>query len=303
MATTKDSNRGFKQRWREWWYGAPAAPASLRAVAPPPPPPEKPQPKMQKGTKPLWEGDVAELHNYLWGEGYAVPTEADFCSRMYPQLGVNNAMTVLDVGDGLAGASMSITKGFQSFVDCHLTTPDGVAPATRLLQKNKVATKVSLYAYDLQPIQLSKRYNGLSLRRVLWRVPDAAEFMTTASNQLKEHSRLVMTEYLAETPVLSLESVSKWFLDEQFKGSMSLGYLLNILEKNGYEVRVADDITAQHRADIRAGLEAIRNLVMTHQVVPTAQPAIIAEANNLVRQVSLLDDGVQLYRFFAQRRK
>lgn len=291
----------LKQGWHDWWHG--------HAYTPPPPPEPEPEAVVQAAPEPLpnqlpeWKGDNTDLLSLLWGDGNVAPTEDAFFNTMYSQLGLNNSMTVLDVGDGMAGAGVALALNHKCFVDCFITNPQFAAQATRLLQKQKVATRVTLHPYDLEPIKLTKRYEAVSLRRVLWRVPDAKEFIDTISGQLKERARLVMSDYLAETPVLSLDGMSRWFQQEGFKNSMSLGHLLNILEKNAFEVRVAEDISAQHEAEIRQGLQRLRDFVRDYRIDDTRKEMIMAEADRWVMRAHLLHEGLQLYRFFAQRRR
>lgn len=84
---------------------------------------------------------------------------------------------------------------------------------------------------------------------------------------------------------------------------MSLGYLLNILEKNGFEVRVAEDISRQHSDEISAALNRLREFVRGYHMTDSRKELIMHEANRWAQRVYLLKEGLQLYRFYAQRRR
>lgn len=252
---------------------------------------------------PEWRGGRIELLAHLWGEGNAAPTEEAFFGTMYSQLGLNNTMTVLDVGDGMAGAGIALSHNFKCFVDAYITNPDYVEHATKLLQKHKVATRVTMHPYDLDHIKLDKRYEAVSLRRVLWRVPDPKDFIDNICGHLKERARLVMADYLAEPVVMSLDSMSTWYNQEQFRNSVRLDNLQEILAKNHFDVRVAEDISRQHEAEIRHGLERLREFVRGYRMDDTHKDMIIHEADRWALRAKLLHEGLQYYRFFAQRRK
>lgn len=257
----------------------------------------------QTEEKPVWQGTRLDLLRELWGEGNAAPTEKEFFTMMYGQLKLNSSMSVLDVGDGVGGASIHMAKEYGAYVDAYISNPDYEAAAERLVEQKGVQAHVRIFTYDIDNFRPEKHYDVASVRRSLWRVPDVKEFINILNDNLKPNGRIVIADYMDEQEGVRSELMSAWYAQERYRQSVSVGQLTKFLEAAGYTVRVAQDITAEHLGEIRRGLANLPRFLRRVEVPENVKGTILREADRWGTRAELLQGGLKFYRFFAQKNK
>jgi cyclopropane fatty-acyl-phospholipid synthase-like methyltransferase len=297
----KNLQEKYGPRVKAWWNGADMPSSSVWAPADVGLATAGASASMPVG-KPLWSGDRITLLRQLWGEGNAAPNEPDFFGSMYSQLALNSTMTILDIGDGMGGVPAQLAKQYKVYVDAHISNPEYIPAAEKYIEQHGVQQHVRLFPYNLENFKLEKKYDVISIRRVLWRVPDVPRFLNTIAAALKDNGRLVMADYVSEAHLMTLPLMNSWFLQEQFMCSVSLGDVLDVLPRANLDVRVSTDITKPHLQEIKRGLKHLQEFLQTVRVNDETKIMILTEADRWAVRANLMHEGLQLFRFFAQKK-
>jgi len=114
----------FSERFMAWWEGYDLKRPARRATgdegaaggeATP-----AAGPGLDRQGRPLWSATRLDVAEKLWGEGFVSPGSEDYLPTLVKPLGLNPAMSVLDLGAGLGGTTRLMAKQFGAWVSAIL---------------------------------------------------------------------------------------------------------------------------------------------------------------------------------------
>ncbi|MFQ5774267.1 MAG: methyltransferase domain-containing protein [Kiloniellaceae bacterium] len=280
--------RPFRERFLAWWegyelIGGRRAPA--KAVSG--------HPVRYEAPRQYWETSRLRLVQEVWGEGFSSPGRNDHILNMITFLGLDPAMSVLDIGAGLGGATRAMCQKFGVWIT-GLEADETLAEAGMALStKAGLGKKAPIVAFDPESFEYKpKSIDCVFSKEFLFTVEDKPTFLRTIENLLKSRGQLLFTDYVLAKPHLSSPAIDKWIDHEPRRPSpWSVEDYQEALAGLHLDIRVVEDTTqAFHKMVTQAWAKYI---VAANQrgIDDEVAPALVDEVELWTRRMQVIEIG------------
>ncbi len=254
---------------------------------------------MNRHGKPLWSASRIEVAEKIWGTGYVLPGGDDLITTLMKPLGLNPAMTVLDLGAGLGGASRCMAS-----TGCWVTglesspflAEQGMARST----KAGLGKQAPIQVYDPENFKFEKRVDVVFAKDVFFTIKDKSSLFDRIEAILKPRGQFLFTDYVIDASKRNSPAITSWSDREPLEPQLwTLDGALSAFTQCNLDLRVHEDITVPHRAQILAAIKALTEHLEKHSLDKDTKINVIDEVETWAQRVAALGAGLKCYRFYA----
>jgi len=305
--TDKNDGNGqgpnLKTRLYAWWEGYDLSGMKGRkAEAPPPPPDTAPAhgPGVNRWGKPLWTATRIEVAEKLWGEGFNTPGGAEHIPYLVKPLGLNPAMSVLDLAAGLGGTSRTMAGKFGCWVTgleaSELLAKEGMVRSFKMgLEK-----KAPIETFNPEHFSYPKRVDAIVYKEGLFSVRDKDQMFDGIELAMKPRGHLLITDYIAEPDKIGAKAIQVWCDKEPMQPHLwDKDRMANAFAQRNLDLRIAEDISDTHRNLILTAIQGLVEHLEKHQMDVSTKLAVMEEVEMWVRRVAAIEAGMRVFRFYA----
>ncbi len=286
---TRDSSAkaSFRERFMAWWegYEPPAAPA---------PRPQAPTHEVRYETeKQRWETTRLSLVQEVWGEGFSSPGGAEYVVDMIKFFGLDPAMSVLDLGAGLGGATRTMCESFGVWVNGFETDNNLAEAANALSHKAGLAKRASIAAFDPETFTLkAKSADCVFSKEFMYTVKEKKEFLTTIEMIMKSRGQLLFTDFMLAEPHLRSKNIEAW-IDFEPNGAHPWAETdyRQVLEELHMDIRVVQDTTESFQKMVTSSWATFVRSVQAGSVSPELFPAMGDEVELWACRMQAIEAG------------
>lgn len=247
-----------------------------------------------------WETPRIELAQQLWGHGFSSPGEAEQTRDLVKPVGLDESMSVLEVGSGLGGSARLIAQEFGSWVTALEPNPALADAAAALSEMHGMARKAAVSVCDIENLEIKRAgYDCILARQALFGVENKLGALSAMASGLKAKGQLIVTDFVrGDNPGRAFEM---WRNAEANKAELwGAEDYAETLKDLGLDLRVSADVTEDYRSALIEGWSAYMADV-GKQTLDAAQAQIVKEeAEHWGLRKAALDSGeLKLYRFHA----
>jgi SAM-dependent methyltransferase len=246
--------------------------------------------------------DALAVRQWLWGEGFVIPGNADYVLKLVNPLAPTPAMSLLDVAAGLGGPARAIAKAFDTYVtglerDHELAQRGMEQSVIHGQQKHAPISAIDPEAFELRPGTL----DGILARDATYMVQDKERFMRVLILGLKPYGAVVLTDFVLDPGLADRPELGLWTALQPHKASLwTVRQYVDCFKSSGFEVHVTEDITHDLKLQIILGWDHLIQTVDIKSLPRQHKLAIVREAEHWVKTVMALDAGVvKAYRFYV----
>jgi SAM-dependent methyltransferase len=247
--------------------------------------------------------DPITIREWLWGPGNIIPGNGEHVLALAKPFGLTPAMSMLDAAAGLGGPARIIAEAFGTYVTALEADPELARRGNDMSVAKGMARRAPVTAYDPETFELRRgRFDAVLAREGTHAVKDKDRFLRMLIFGMKRGGGLVLTDFTAAPKAVgAAPALQRWL--EQLPAATELWLAERYgerLQAAGFDVRIAEDITAAYRSQIVAGWDAF-----LHSGRLTAMPrrhllAVIDEAERSMRLVRALEsNALRMVRFEA----
>lgn len=297
----------LKTRLHAWWEGydlsglkrrkgeAEAGDAALAAAAPG----KAPAAGQNRWGKPLWSAGRIEVAERLWGAGFSSPGGAEHISYLVKPMGLNPAMSALDLSAGLGGATRVMAQESGCWVTGLEASPLLAKEGMERSHMAGLDKRAPVETYDPERFSHSKRVDAILYKEALFTVRDKDQLFDGMEAALKPRGHLLLTDYILG-PKPNRGVVAGWADKEPLEPNLwSLEQMQNAFAQRNLDLRIHEDITDTHRHLILAALQEFTHVLEQYALAQETKLAVMDEIELWARRVAALDNGLRCYRFYA----
>ncbi len=249
--------------------------------------------------KPLWSATRIEVAERLWGTGFSTPGGAEHISYLVKPMGLNPAMSALDLSAGLGGASRTMANQFGCWVTGLESSPPLAGEGMQRSHMAGLEKRAPIEAYDPEHFNYSKRVDAIVYKEGLFTVRDKEQLFDGMEAVLKPRGHALLTDYILG-PKPNRAVVAAWADKEPLEPNLwSLEQMQNAFAQRNLDLRINEDITDTHRHLILTALQDFTQYLEQYALAPETKVAVMDEIELWARRVSALDNGLRCYRFYA----
>ncbi|MEM7570356.1 MAG: class I SAM-dependent methyltransferase [Pseudomonadota bacterium] len=188
----------------------------------------------------------------LWGDGFVRPGSKDQALNSAKPLLLTDSTTVIEFGSGLGVSTRAVAAANICYVDGFESDRILVDAASTLKQSAEEAKFASVRSIELGSMPNDKTYHRAIFNRYLHRLEDPVAMLGEMKMQLKEDGgAILLNEYTAGLGGL-LPDATQAMMDGfgAPRALISRDVYATALEELGFEIRVNEDLSAEHMRDI-----------------------------------------------------
>ena len=249
--------------------------------------------------KPLWSANRIEVAEKIWGPGFVVPGGVELITSLTKPLGLNPAMTVLELGAGLGGATRCMAAcgcwvtGLES---SPFLAEQGMLRST----KAGLAKQAPIQVYDPENVKYGKRVDAVFAKDVFFTIKDKTTLFDRVEAILKPRGQFLFTDYIIEPEKRNAPAIVSWSDREPLEPQLwTLQGALDAFAQCNLDLRVHEDITVAHRNHILAAIKSLTEHLEKHHLDKETKINVIDEVETWAQRVAALNAGLKCYRFYA----
>lgn len=312
MTKAPDNAPHWKRRFKAWWEGYELAdtddgPSDIgdKDTTEPQRPArtvvdERPKAGMSRFGKPLWTANRIQVAEKIWGEGFITPGSQDYIPELIKPLGLNPAMSVLDLAAGLGGVVRIMAGQYGAwatgFEASALLAEEGMARSV----KHGQTKQAPIIRYDPETFVAPKRFDAIFAKEFLFAVRNIDGMLDAVEAGLKARGHFLFTDYVLEREGPRSPALQAWYDYEPLAPHpRTIPQITESLTQRNLDLRITEDITDVHRATILVGIQALSKHLASHHTDKATKVAVIEEVELWARRVAALQEGLRVYRILA----
>lgn len=251
-----------------------------------------------------WSEIHLEVMQAVWGAGMVGPGNPDFIRHLVKPLGLNPAMSVIDIGAGLGGAARVMAETFGVWVTAMEAEPKLASAGMEMSEAADMDKKAPVAAFDPEICEPKPRgFDCVVSLGYFFRVKNKARLIEALDFSLKNGGQMLITDYVLEKPGQENEHLRAWIEGEPDEvAPWSVAQYNRALVERGLEVRIAEDITDTTRQQIVGAWADHMATVGQDAGDPRTAETLVHEVEYWTRRVQALQKGgLRVYRIYARK--
>lgn len=292
----------FRMRLKAWWDGndlevrrkqRKTGAGTASAAAPVRPPYER------------WNEAHLELLNAVWGEGRVTPGGDDYILHLVKPFGLNPAMSLLDLGAGLGGASRLMAETFGVWVTGVERVQVLAEAGMEISKQAGLEKKAPINVFDPDKFDMrAKSFDCIFSKEMLFTMENKERVLQMIELMLKDQGQFLFTDYIVDPAVDTGALVEAWSKDEPDEPFLlTADDYQRALTEMKLEIRISEDITTEFRDLIVQRWTDYISQGEGKGVDDRLASALVEEVELWTRRVQILDSGaLKLYRFYTLKK-
>ncbi len=300
----------LKSRLVAWWEGyetparkqkkADAKSAKLAKGSENSEAPAPAKPGMNRFGKPLWTASRLEVAEQIWGVGYSSPGGDEVIAHLAKPLGLNPAMTVIEIGCGLGGATRCIAKQFGSWVVGLEASPFLAEQGMLRSTKAGAAKQAAIQLFDPEDVKYAKRVDAVFSKEAFFTIRNKDGLFDRVQAMLKPRGQFLITDYVITPEGRNHPIVKAWADREPLEPQLwTLEGAIDAFTQCNFDLRVQEDVTGPHLAQIMGGIRALTEHLEKHHLDKDTKINVLDEVETWAQRIAALQAGLRCYRFYA----
>ena len=293
------SSRQLGARLHAWWEGYEFVTKVPKAVDKGP---ERAGGPVETPTINGWPPPRLEVVQKLFGEGMIAPAEAGTMVKMINPLGLNEKMTVVELGAGLGGLARVVATETGAYVtgfepDATLAKAGMELSVKHGLSRKAVIKQAEATTLDVRP----KSVDAILAKEAFLTIEDKPALFGAIRKALKPGGQLMLSDLMLAGETAG-PAVAAWAAKEPIKPYLlPIATVRTILEGLGLVVSIVEDVTAEYRAAAIAAFSDIAGRMTSGEIGERMCPWAICEGELWSGRLALLASGeAKMVRLYAR---
>jgi SAM-dependent methyltransferase len=240
-----------------------------------------------------WSASRIGVVESLWGEGFILPGGPEEIMRLARPLGLSNATSLLLLGVGSGGPAFTVTGELGCWVSGFEAEPQLAALGVERATRAGLAKRAQIAVWDPADPNFAKQGFHHALLLQALRGAALAPVLTVAARAVRPGGHLVMLDLVADAKLDPADpAIAAWARLERRPADVPTeAAVTKLLTRLGFDVRVAEDISARHMAQALHGWHAAIRMLDKFKPGPAGAAIVVREAELWLRRVRLMQAG------------
>ena len=286
----------FWVRVKAWWEGYDLSALNLDDPAEP----QRPASAPPTG-RPRWSMDSISISEHVWGDDFLTPGGKSYLPGLIKPFGLNETMSVLDVGCGLGGSTRMMANQYGAWVTGLEANSWIRSEAQKRSEAEGLGKKAEILGFDLEKPSIDKRYDAILMKDVLFQVKNKEGLLACLVEASKPRASLLVTDYVLAHSASVGKAIQSWKRQEPSNPTvLTAGEQASLLAKHGFDIRVREDITDTYISLILEAWQSFSEVLPKGRPDEETEEVMMEEAELWLRRIAAMRTGdLRVYRYFA----
>ncbi len=246
-----------------------------------------------RAEKHTWDSARVQLVQDVWGEGFSSPGDADYLIEMLKPFALTPAMSVMELGAGLGGASRVMAEHFGVWVTAFEADRVFAEAGAELSTMSGLAKKAPIAAFDPENFEFKEMScDCIYSKESFFTVKKKKELLGVIGDALKDRGQFLFTDFVKAEEVKDDDGMAEWQASEPVMPHLwSVKDYDMALSRQKIEIRITEDITDNFRALITKGWADYLASASHSGVNEEMAATLVAEAELWARRAKVLESG------------
>lgn len=284
----------WKARVKAWWDGYDLNALQLEES-------NSKDKEKAEGPPPPWEATRIDILEKVWGEGFHTPADENHIATLIKPFGLNESMSVLELGSGLGGLARQITKSTGAYVTGLEADSELAAAGMERSHKAGLDKRAPISEYDPENLATDKRFDAILAKEAFFTIRDKGQILDGIVNSLKPGGQFAFTDYVLKHSASTGQAIEDWRQSEvPVAHPWTIAQTQEALAERKFDIRIAEDLSDVHRTLILGAWDRMTAELPSLHATDQSKEMLMAEGEIWLRRVAALDSGdLRLYRFYA----
>jgi cyclopropane fatty-acyl-phospholipid synthase-like methyltransferase len=250
--------------------------------------------------------DRMTVAQWLWGEGFVMPGNAEFVLDMVKPVGLNPAMSMLDISAGLGGAARIIAQTYGAYVTGLERSPELAKRGMEMSVVANLAKRATISQYNPETIELRPNaFDCILARAATYNVVEKERLLRVVFQGLKQRGQLLFNEFVLDPGHADRPELASWTTRESHPTQLwTIEQYSDCMTSLGFDIRVVEDISKAYQSLIVSGWARMIEEVNLKNMARNHKMTIIDEAELWTFRIAALQSGaLRVYRVIALANK
>lgn len=286
---------GWRMRFKAWWsgYELPRAERPVgRSIR---------RSEVDQAESPFWSADRIDLVERVWGPGFHTPGGEDHLTEMIKPFGLDESMSVLDLGAGLGGAARLMAQSSGAWVTGLEADEVLVQAGMERSRKAGLEKRAPVLSYDPEHVSLDMNFDCIFSKEAFFTVKEKDALFESIAAHTKPGGQLLFTDYVLRHSASLSRATEVWReAEERRPYPWTVSQVQDRLTTLHFDIRIAEDITETYVHQILHAWGDLSAHLPEKKADPETAEALLQEGEIWMRRIAALHTGdVRVYRFFC----
>jgi ubiquinone/menaquinone biosynthesis C-methylase UbiE len=246
--------------------------------------------------------DRMRVAQWLWGDGFVMPGNAAFVLETVKPVGLNPAMSMLDISAGLGGAARVIAQTFGTYVTGLERSPERAKRGMEMSVVANLAKRAVISQFNPETIELrANSFDCVLARAATYNVVEKERLLRVIFQGLKQRGQLLLNEFVLDPSLADRRELATWTACESHPPQLwTIEQYTDCMTSLGFDIRVVEDISKTYQSLIVAGWARLLDEVDLKHMAKKHKITIIDEAELWTLRMAALQSGaLRVYRVIA----
>lgn len=271
--------------------------------------PQTPSAKAAEVRAPAWNLERIKVSEAVWGQGEVGPGASKFLPPLLPTLGLDPAMTAIEVGSGLGALSRKMHMSSGVYTVGYESDPVLLEKSTELALHWGLRRKTRFNPLNLRKPEFEGvRQNSINcvvMHSTVTQVSNIRKLLTTLTGLMAPGGRLLLADYFVTEKGGDVRVLKKWRgLQPGPTFMIPVTELRDCLDELGFEIHVDEDLTDPFRQYVRSAWEEfLKGVSEGDYPLDELGPALLESTRWMAGVRALKVGGLQFRRISATLRR
>ncbi|OUR79928.1 hypothetical protein A9Q83_03010 [Alphaproteobacteria bacterium 46_93_T64] len=239
----------------------------------------------------------------LFGDGMTrcIPDSAK--KRLTNPMGLNKTMSIAELGSGLGGFSHWVVEQFDTYVDAYEESEELVEASTNLTKMAGLSKYIKYKHIDFEKFEAkSKSANVVYSSEALFCVKNKLDCFRRIFGMMKPEGQFMMSDYMLDGATIEDPAIVKWIEAEpNTPHVVDVQQIRTLLTKAGFEVSIAEDTTAEYKANVLKAFSKYATLTGSGEKSGHLHGWVLREGELWTSRVQAMETGaLKVFRIYAR---
>lgn len=240
-----------------------------------------------------WDSPRVQLVQDVWGEGFSSPGDSEYLIEMLKPFALTPAMSVLELGAGLGGASRVMAEHFGVWVTAFEADRTFADAGMELSTMAGLAKKAPVASFDPENFEYKEMScDCIYSKEIFFTVKKKKELLGVVGDALKDRGQLLFTDFVKAEEVKDSEALAAWEDSEPTAPSLwTMKDYDMAMTRQKIEIRITEDITDDYREMVTKAWARYLSSAVKQGVTDEMADVVVSEAELWARRVKALESG------------
>lgn len=246
-----------------------------------------------------------EVMQQIWGKGMSGPGDEDYILRLVKPLALNPALTVIDIGAGLGGATRLIAEKFDIWITGLESDREVAEVGMELSTMAGLAKRAPIHYFDMDRYEFRDNSTDCVIsKEALFTVENKDRLLKEIVRMIRPRGQLLFTDFVL-TEKADQRAVYRWAEGEPKRPNpWTMRDYEAMLTESRLDIRIKEDITDEVYSIITGSWARFLSSLKDKRVDRATSEAIAAAVELWAGRTQAIDAGVlRICRFHALKKE